>query len=158
MNNKLLITIFCILFFIFMCFSIPFAEYLYTQHKNKKSTSYCLQHGSYECNIRMFELILPYLLIYTPIKDKKIINFAKMDDNDLLWQPFISYETANFYIDYIEINPLANTNIFDFYYFYAQDKFKLKTYKFFVPSLSYKEQYRKNFFYWNKWAGHSGSY
>ena len=94
----------------------------------------------------MFEYMLPLLLIHTPIKDKKFLYYAKMDDNDPLWQPFLSYETSNYYIDYVEIKPLANIEKFDFYSFYAEDKFKLKTFKFFVPSIEQKEEFRKELF------------
>lgn len=146
MNKKSLTIILNLLFLIFLCFSIPFIKYLYTQHKNEDSTPYCFQNDNIECNIRMFERILPLLLIHTPIKNKKVLYFAKMDDNDPLWQPFLSYATANFYIDYVEVKSLESIEKYDFYSLYAEDKFKLRTFKFFVPSIERKEKFRKELF------------
>lgn len=145
MKRKKLIFIGSVLFLLLFCSLFQLVQYVYTQNTNEKMVSYCTQQNSSECNVRMFERLIPELLIFIPLKDRKNLIYAKIDTNDSLWQPFFVLESADIFIDYMEFLPLSIDNEFDYYSFYAKENFSLETFRYIVQDGNSIDFVRENF-------------
>ena len=127
MKKKLLGIVIGILALSFLYITIVFASYFHRQNENKKMVEYCSQNNTKECYTRMFELLLPKILIYKAKKDNNNLTFAKMDRMDTLCQPFLSLRNTDVFIEY------TNTDIDNSahpYKFLMSRKYGSKIYEF----------------------------
>ena len=80
-----------------------FAEYMYTQKSNEKMVAYCSQNDSDECYKRMFERLLPNLLIHNVKNDGKELSLAKVDKTPA-WVPFLAYDNLYAFIRFFDFS------------------------------------------------------
>ena len=79
MKKKLLGIVIGILALSFLYFTIVFASYFHRQNENQKMLEYCAQNNTKECYTRMFELLLPKMLINNVWVDNIEIDLVKLD-------------------------------------------------------------------------------
>lgn len=79
MKKKILIIFLSIILLIFAYFSFVFVEYIQRQKENLSMIEYCSQNDTDDCYARMFELLLPKLLLYNAKVDNKKLEFINLD-------------------------------------------------------------------------------
>ena len=115
MKKKMLIII-CFICIIFISYLLYEGfSYFSIQNENKKKIEYCSQNNSSDCYTKMFELLVPKLLIYNAQKNGKEISLVKVDKTPT-WYPFFVYEQSdaffNLYSKQLH-NPIKNTSYRD---------------------------------------------
>lgn len=63
MKKKVLLSIITVCLLVFVCISAIFIEYFHRQNENRGMISYCSVNDTEDCYTRMFELLLPKVLI-----------------------------------------------------------------------------------------------
>ena len=79
MKKIFFITIFTIFSVVFIFFTTQFVEYIIKQKQNKNMIEYCAQNDTEECYTRMFELMLPKLLLHSAKVNGKNIELTWFD-------------------------------------------------------------------------------
>lgn len=79
MKKKLFGIVLGIFALAFLYFAVAFIGYFHRQNENKAMIEYCSQNDTEECYIRMFELLLPKMLIHNAWIDGVEIDLVKLD-------------------------------------------------------------------------------
>lgn len=79
MKKKLFGIVLGIFALAFLYFSVAFIGYFHRQNENKNMIEYCSQNNTDECFTRMFELLLPKMLIHNAWIDGVEIDLVKLD-------------------------------------------------------------------------------
>ena len=103
MKKKIFLSSLIIILVAILYVTFTFAEYIYTQKTNEKMVEYCSQNDSEECYTRMFERLLPNLLIHNVKKDGKELSLAKIDKTPT-WVPFLAYSESNAFIRFFDFS------------------------------------------------------
>lgn len=77
--KKISVILLSIFFCIFVYFSYIFFEYNYRQNQNNQLIKFCSVRDNKECQSRMFELILPNLLLYSAHIKGKELELIRLD-------------------------------------------------------------------------------
>ena len=127
MKKKIIITVSLISLILISYFAYIFLSYSNTQKKNNKLIAYCSQNNTKECYTKMFELLLPELLIYNVQKDKKELALLKYDKTPT-WNTFLTYEQSDAFVVFYSIALHTPINITD-YQNRVSKYFQLKLYE-----------------------------
>lgn len=140
MKKKILFAILSILLATLAYFTYVFAEYFYRQNENKKMVQYCSQNDTKECYDRMFELMLPELLLYDAFIDNKPVELIKIDEEQSRIDSYYSLKNANAMLGY---GVYFTTNYEENY----SELFDKNSYTFDCGVHSYKPNHEKCYFY-----------
>ena len=89
MKKKILVVIITSLIVLFLYFVLCISSYLYTQKQNEKYISQCSQYENATCYNKMFELLIPKLLLKEIAINSKKPKLTKVD-----WQARYSVQRA----------------------------------------------------------------
>lgn len=103
MKKKIFVSFLIIIFVALFYGAFTFVSYIFTQKTNEKMVEYCLQNNSDDCYKRMFERLLPRLLIYNVKKDGKELPLSKVDKTPT-WVPFLAYSEADAFIRFFDFS------------------------------------------------------
>lgn len=99
MKKKMLMAIFLIFLLVLSYFVCSIGVYLVRQKQNKSMIEYCSQNNTEECYTRMFELMLPKMLIFNAQKYEKELSLAKYDKTPV-WYSSLIYELSDAFVSF----------------------------------------------------------
>lgn len=99
MKKKMLISIFLIFLLLVLYFVCSIGVYIARQKQNESMIEYCAQSNTKECYTRMFELMLPKILICNAQKDGKELSLATYDKTPV-WYSSLIYELSGAFVSF----------------------------------------------------------
>ena len=103
MKKKIFISFLIIILVALSYGAFTFVSYIYAQKINENMVEYCSQNNSDDCYKRMFERLLPRLLIHNVKKDGKELSLSKVDKSPT-WVPFLAYSEADAFIRFFDFS------------------------------------------------------
>lgn len=103
MKKKVILSFLIIILVAISYVTFTLAEYMNTQKTNEKMVEYCSQTNTEDCYKRMFERLLPNLLINNIKKDGKELSLSKVDKSPT-WVPFLAYSEADAFIRFFDFS------------------------------------------------------
>ena len=100
MKKKILYVLYIFLITYFLYVIIEFFTYNAKQNENKSMIEYCKQNDTNDCYARMFELMLPKILIYNARTNKKNIDLIAFDPLTVRIDSTIAFDSSDLLFGY----------------------------------------------------------
>ena len=135
--NKKNVALYVLLIIIFLYLVFEVSNYFCVQKNNEKLVSYCSVNETKECYHKMFERILPELLVNDVFAEDKALSLVKLDKTPVFNTSYVYKKSSEFvyFFDKSLHSPITHTIYED----KIEEKFKLNVFSF-----SYDSEKQKN--------------